>query len=370
MVFKRNLLFLISGFFLLISLAGTVILVKQSQEIREEAAEQICNCGGIITPCGTEHCNTQECNKYRCTPSGWEKTCDNCCGNCGQPQCGNGTCDPGENCDNCRGDCEVNGDCSGGGPRDCSPACEAGQICCNGRCYNGSTCDPSVIGITGSASCEITGDHKFKVSCQDIPEGVSGHWAGCSNNTKYQTLAQCNSSKTGVGCPIHEFHISCDGQMHEVGSWGPEVCTFYQEDLKVYYSDGRDACGRAEIKCWDGDWSVCVPPLTPTPTLTPIPTPTPAYSCRCSVVKMYDLQWNQITDFSLLRPGVEVFLTVSGTTDHPVGLTKGRLRINPGGNWRETTTAHDGEFYIRLRIPDYGNYSAEGQIYNPSCGWQ
>jgi len=92
-------------------------------------------------------------------------------------------------------------------------------------------------------------------------------------------------------------------------------------------------------------------------------------SCRCDQVKMYNLDWQPITDYSSLAPGDEVYLTVSGTTDHPDGLTKGRIKVN-NGSWQETTQKHGNEFYISFTIPNYGSYRVEGQVYNPLFGWK
>jgi hypothetical protein len=108
---------------------------------------------------------------------------------------------------------------------------------------------------------------------------------------------------------------------------------------------------------------------TPTPTSTPTPTPTPVYECNCLTLKMYDWDWELITDYSQLEPGDEVYLLVTGETDHPLGITKARFRVNEQP-WQESQQRHQGNIYWEFEIADYGDYSVEAQVYNPGLGWR
>jgi len=83
---------------------------------------------------------------------------------------------------------------------------------------------------------------------------------------------------------------------------------------------------------------------------------------------MYDSNWKVVTDYTDLEVGQKVYLTTTGSTDHPQGVTKARFRIN-GGAWQETTKQKDDKFYIEYPIPTAGSYEVEAMVYNPELGW-
>ncbi len=328
---KKTIFLIIGGFLLTSSLIAGLYLVKQQQETRREAYDpDLCHCGGW---------HEGWCDEYACD--------DN-------PAC----CVNGEN----------------------PPPCQEGLVQCftYGRCQRTDEYCPdgdNPAPPEATTECKIE-DHSFKVKCSGTDK-VSGTWAGCSHDENYATLEECNANKTGVPCMPREFTVDCDGDWHTVGSWSPQECTFYQEDLSV-----TGGCGKADIQCWSGDWSICAPPptSTPVPTLTPTLTPTliptdtprptlpPDYTCACLNLEMYDQDWQLISDYSQLHPGDRVYLLVTGETDHPEGLTKARFRVD-GEGWQESEQRYQGNFYWEFEIPDYGTYSVEAQVYNPSLGW-
>lgn len=136
------------------------------------------------------------------------------------------------------------------------------------------------------------------------------------------------------------------------------------------------------------------PTLTPAPTSTPTPIPTPTAkptpapeSTNCEKCRVYDKNWNLITDFSKIVVGQKIYLTTYGLTTYPAGetplpgrITKARFRINQG-IWQETEeikgtwkcvgqTCTSPEFYITYTIPSAGSYKIESMVYNQTFGWQ
>ena len=89
---------------------------------------------------------------------------------------------------------------------------------------------------------------------------------------------------------------------------------------------------------------------------------------QCEFCKVYDEDWEEITDLSTIAIGQTVYFATRGSTTDPKGITKARFRIN-GGDWQETTTRHGNEFYISYTIPSAGSYTVESMVYNPSLGW-
>lgn len=361
---KQSLIFIIGGFLLVaISLVAAVALVKQRQIIEEKAQEG-----------------------SKCPP-----------GNEGQP---------GETCDNLN-KCDIAGGCN---PGCCATDsdCPSGHPCDiqNGYCRSGLSCNPNPEG--GSHRECRDGQCVFvpgagEDACTSHDQCRGGGSAECpydvtpyvkqieGDNSGFQL---CNGYFSSVGClkldlPAVFRHCS---YLAEAYTDAPNHCVSHTEAhlrIRRTITHGGTIC-LSEVDMGDD----CVVQLdiranqsgapagnliafkpncgsrpTNTPTPTNSPTPTPVYSCECTTVKMYDQNWNQITDFSSLSPGDQVYLTVSGTTDHPQGLTRGRIRVN-GGAWQETTEKHNGEFYISFTIPDYGDYEIEGQVYNPALGWR
>lgn len=214
--------------------------------------------------------------------------------------------------DNC---CAGEGDGSDG-----DTECMSGLVKCayHGRCQPSSEDCPSSgggeVGENFYVDCAIE-NHSFKVKCGDSENGVKGDWAGCSqtdscssvndcssiydicydNYCAFNSKASCEEYDTGVGCATHGFTVACDEQWHTVGSWSPNPCTFYQEDLRVWHPEtGALACGRAGGDCWDGNWSicqgktvnpqyVCVDPMTASPS-SPVPGQPVDLTCRGAII--------------------------------------------------------------------------------------
>ncbi len=88
----------------------------------------------------------------------------------------------------------------------------------------------------------------------------------------------------------------------------------------------------------------------------------------CEYCKVFDENWNEITDLSTITVGQVIRLATFGSTSHAQGITKARFRIN-GGDWMETTDRYQNMFYIEYIIPEAGSYTIESMVYNPGLGW-
>jgi len=384
------IIILFSTFVLASALVAARILVEKGQDIRKKAAD----CGGLT---GT-HCNCDDCHDYTCDESTGSWVDKGHCGSkckshpCCSSECGGGGGGGGGITEACvcggwhEGWCDANAckdhpnDCCGG-------ACMSGLVQCHtlGRCQRpdencpgGTDCDPSKdctfscsgTPSRGQASCNQdcnASTRAFDVCRGKLTSGNCQKCKDCGSNDPPGCDNACDCCDPGK---IDDLHDPCWSTCYEKGPGydynkgnDPEIpfynCRNTQSDVVVE--------GQHVWNCtWeDGkNWWECFP--TPTP---PTPTPTPSYSCQCDTVKMYDLDWNLISDYGSLSAGDQIYLTVLGITDHPEGLTKGRLRIN-GEAWQETDQRHGDEFYIQFTIPDYGDYSVEGQVYNPHFGWR
>jgi hypothetical protein len=120
------------------------------------------------------------------------------------------------------------------------------------------------------------------------------------------------------------------------------------------------------------------PTDTPTPTVTPTgipsitPTPTPEEAAMCVWVQIYDLNWEEITDFSDFSPGDEVYFAVYGSS-LILPLNRARFRIN-GGFWIYTNDQHSingfNVFYISYTLEEeVYHYLIEAEVRHPELGW-
>ena len=392
---KKNIFFILSAVLLLTSLIGGVILVQQRQETRRGATH---NCYCMLSgSCVPRTFQTQTCSEgcsalggSVCTPTsppteppsnGITEACG--CGGWHEGWCDANACN--DDPDNC-----------------CGGECMSGLVKCTtlGRCQRadencpgGTECDPSV-------DCEV--------GCSGTPPTA---YANCNEDCAAQTRAMdvCRGKQTGANCqkcsgcstngencdiPCHccegkPLDDACWGKCYEKGpGYNPQEgdysnapyfqgsydCRNTQSDVLVegqHIWNCRWEDGRTWWECSETPTNTPTPTATPTstPTSTPTPTVTPVYSCDCLELRMYDLDWNLITDYSLLLPESEVYLAVTGETDHPAGIVRARFRIN-GGEWQETTDQNNNdEFYIDFQIPDYGDYTVEAQIFTPDLGW-
>lgn len=400
---KKIILLIIGGFLLTSSLVTGLFLVKQQQETRREAAgcetgwscgSKNCDSGCELECLPSEECHAQGEQLCRCksTSGGGDDSPD-----CGDSQCeSGGTCyDDGyccatnqENgldyeCDNGtwvradgggdggsgEGGCDGDEGTLGAGccedVNDDHLYCNNGLECCQGSCHNPDDPECDAEGTSCSGTCDRHGcsndcPNRWPVSfyCR----GRSHSACGDQHGTFLGSGVPAGSIKYGENVTVKK-----DGNETTISSW----CTTVQADsnapdgeaIVVFIGDHGDYCVEGTGCNPDNlDWD-CT-----RPTNTPTPTPTPDYDCNCLQLRMYDQEWNLITDYGQLEPGDQVYLLVTGETGHPSGITKARFRVNTQA-WQESEQRHQGNFYWNFEIPDYGDYSVEAEVYNPALGW-
>lgn len=338
---KKTFFLIISSLLLAFSLAGAMVLVEKRQELGKEATETSdvssdswdwdwaaslcgasaeCICSklgrGFCAPGGKKECindhQSQTCrsNKWDNTWGCWEDPKED-------PICGTGP-----------------GSC----PQDVTPYVQA----------SGSLPGGYALCNNGGHNCLVL----------NLPE----EYKGCSYLAEIYT-------DVPQDCERQQAHLR---KREKIGDGG-SVCfpnLPIENDCKTQIDIRYDSPGASagNIITYKLDCAPGQP--TPTPTTSPMPTPTPppSYFCRCLILRMYDSNWKEITDFSSISVGDLVHFTVIGETNHPQGITSARFRIN-GGDWKPVTQKHDGQFYIQFEIPDYGDYSVEAQVFNTDLGW-
>ena len=125
------------------------------------------------------------------------------------------------------------------------------------------------------------------------------------------------------------------------------------------------------------------PTLLPTPTSTVTLRPTSNYYHWCDSCRIYDLSRRRITRLSSLKVGQKVYLTVTGVTNHPQGITKARFRVDGSadnwcqgdpaltkeGGWCVTTRRYGNEYFVSYTFNAAKRYNIESMVYNPELGW-
>lgn len=109
---------------------------------------------------------------------------------------------------------------------------------------------------------------------------------------------------------------------------------------------------------------------TPTPTLTPTPTIPPTASCQW--LRVFDRDWNLISDYSTLGTGDQVYL---GAFPSFTGgeIDSARFRVN-GNDWQIATEQNtlDGDtfYYLSYLIPEETyHFRVEAEIHHLGLGW-
>lgn len=381
---KKIVLLIIGGVLLTSSLVGALYLVKQRQETRRGAVgcngcpDGTCESGGACISSGGHACNGT--TRYTCDPS---KPCGSQWVNPepDHPDCGGSGGGDGSSGE---GGCDEEGNEGTLGAGCCEDVndghlyCKNGLECCQGSCHNPDDAVCDAEGTSCSGSCDKNGcsnDCPSRWPVSFYCRGRSHSACGDQHSTFLGNGVPAGSIKYGESITVEK-----DGNETTISSW----CTTVQADsnapdgeaIVVFIGDYGDYCVEGTGCNPDNlDWD-CTRPTntptntpTPTPTNTPTPTATPVYECDCLTLKMYNQDWELITDYSQLKPGDEVYLLVTGETNHPLGITKARFKVNEQA-WQESQQKHQGNIYWEFEIPDYGNYSVEAQVYNPGLGWR
>ena len=325
---------------LAVSIPATVLLVKQRQEIRKGAqcapdCSGVANiCAGVTYPdgCGGNCTGT----KYGdgCPPAPCVPDCSgvgNICAGVTYP-------------DGCGGNCT--GTKEGGGCPTSPPISTPTPV----PTPTPSACTPTV-NFTGDAACvsgadslSVTIEACLPAGCPQTTINYSGGSATCPGSSK----ASCSGP-----CPVNTTSRQLTIQGGSCAT-ATVTCT-------------TPACGSCQVDlAYGGQTHGAIAWKDSCTSASPTPTPTSAMSC--TLIKAYDLTWNQITNLTTLTSGRTIYLANTGTTTDTAGLTKSRFRINSGA-WQETTTKHGNEFYIQYTIPAAGTFQVESMVYNPTLGW-
>lgn len=327
---KKTLTTIAVFFVLAVSLPTAVFLVRQRQEIRKEAAPGDC--------CG---CNLKE---------GDDGTCDIPTLGCGGEQwCATPTPEPTNTPLPCT-------------PGDCCDIRLAYDSQCNCNVFKQS-CDTTIetpTPVPGATSTPtptptptpVTGCVNFDT----VTNGVSATWTGGSGSAGVSwTKCDCLGVHDfcGTGCQtVKSITFSGSNPASDQYTFFPQDCSTAQIDATT-----TNGCTGSEHGIVVQNDNNCTSP-----------TPTPTSAMSCTLIKAYDLAWNQITDLTTLTSGQAIYLANAGTTTDAAGITMTRFRIN-GGTWQETTTKHGSEFYIPYTIPAAGTFQVESMVYNPTLGW-
>ncbi len=98
--------------------------------------------------------------------------------------------------------------------------------------------------------------------------------------------------------------------------------------------------------------------------------PPQAHTLQCSNILIFNQEWSPIS-LDEIYIGDQVYVTVSGSTTDPQGITKARFSFDDGSTWTETTSKniHD-QFYIQWTVPDLTQVNISAQVYSPDLGWR
>jgi len=397
---------------LIATLPAAVYLVKQRQEIRKEAGAcppESCTGSGYL--CAGECACNWELNKgvrwhYKCVNGQVESynildaSCNSACPGEPSPQpspegqkCPPGNDgQPGETCSNLN-KCDIAGGCN---PACCATKsdCPSEQYCSipNGYCRAGKSCagttgyhkecrDQLCVNVPGGGADQCTSHDQCKEtpsptppSCQPVKE-YSGAVTPGYDCTKGGSASVTVTACLPEGCPLNGATVSysktiarCPGE-----SWTDceGACGAGATTTSLTIPTGQ-RCASATISCnppnncgscqvdidgygvrrWED--SGCAAP--------------PEYTAQCEFCRVYDTDWNLITDLSTLTVNQTIYFATRGSTTHPQGITEARIRINSGA-WQETTSKHVDEFYISYTIPSADSYTIESMVYNPALGW-
>ena len=403
---KTRIIMATLGVLLLVAtLPAAVYLVKQRQEIRRQAT--------YPTPCKV--CQLQSCKDSGL--AGCSHADDECATNsdCAYitpcKVCQLGSCkDSGlAGCSHADDECAANSDCA-------APC----KICQDGLCKDSglANCSHSADQCTDNITCNAPVSPSPSPGASPSPSAspAADFCGGCGKapgwSSSNQGPTECNGTQCNAGgwnyCCWDEDHngtcdicargggpgVDCSGNCISLSGLTPgstvKFCSFYSNnDVSCPYSTGSlncsnvtvpsngsitrcisdDKCGQLEA---DGYCGVCKdtgcggpppsePPESPPPSLPPD-------TALCQFCKIYDEDWNEITNLSTFTIGQTIYLATQGTTSNPQGITKARIRVN-GGDWQETTQKHGNKYYIQYTIPSAGSYTIESMVYNPDLGW-
>ena len=201
--------------------------------------------------------------------------------------------------------------------------------------------------------------YNLQANCSSDGKSVTLSWNSIPGVTGYNVIINNQSVKTGLTTTSYTVPLSSINQADIYHWW---IDPYYGESWNTAPSaSGPDfTCGAAT--------------QSPTPTLTPIPQGT------CEYCRIYDENWNQITDLPTIKLNQRVYLTTKGSLPNNL---KARFRINGTANntwcngtglslvnnWCETTLTHNDMYFLPYTFTAPGRFVIESMVLNVSTGW-
>jgi len=201
--------------------------------------------------------------------------------------------------------------------------------------------------------------YNLQANCSSDGKSVTLSWNSIPGVTGYNVIINNQSVKTGLTTTSYTVPLSSINQADIYHWW---IDPYYGESWNTAPSaSGPDfTCGAAT--------------QSPTPTLTPIPQGT------CEYCRIYDENWNQITDLPTIKLNQRVYLTTKGSLPNNL---KARFRINGTANntwcngtglslvnnWCETTLTHNDMYFLPYTFTAPGRFTIEAMVFNVTTGW-
>jgi len=406
----NNFYTIFSIVFLGLSLVGAIVLVKRNQDFRNLATGSAPSCpsGTVSERTYGECCACQKAKEVReCTLAGGQKEyySSDCVHD--TPSCTNGcsadpTSAPPSECNEsfCNG-ISLDSTCwshagSGCAWIDGSCKCNRGQP---GITITGNCDSFTVSGGTARLSVAVCKEEYYPAKTKDKCQADANKGVGCSTQMR-EFGPGTHSISPDVQCGIYQVDATGNGwNCAKTGcQWNDAICSVATPTPTKTPTPTSTTAPTGTHSPTPTPTKTSTPTKTPTPTMTPtgtlaatptptktpvptntpIPTPTSGktYSCKCTIVKLYDQEWNEIFP-SMVSAGQTLYISVRGWENYPVHeVDKGRIRVNKN-SWStsdETTQIvpnQSGEFYITYIVPNNGgSFKVEGEVHlnGPEAG--
>ncbi|MBU0998506.1 hypothetical protein KJ570_03195 [Patescibacteria group bacterium] len=385
----------ILGILVLLGGIGTgILLLKQSQDIREKAAVH------CIDPCSkdsdcaaTEYCyipappacpvcksKGQYCSpgSKRCSAT-WLQTCNTQGTSWTGIDCGTTGCDSSSL--SCNPTPTPSNFCKTEFGGTCRVTCISNEISNpHGGCLSNETCCvPQQLPTCPNTDCNIPSSTSGALYCKLSTGGNPTYCCPIDKPLYDVSSGACTTSQnhTDRCIPNHE-NKECD---YSTG----EMCTYYMGDMGYSESEcltstpgEKGPCDSGHLCMRGGGAGYCVTGYSncqyQDPTCVDDPTckTTPNVSAQCLYVKVYDENWNTIPTAELadLAAGDIIKFAVKGTAISG-SLDKARFIINTGLSG-EITNKKPGteEFYVEYVIPEgLSKLTVKAELHHTTLGW-
>lgn len=351
------------AFLFLGAIGGTVYLVQQNQDIREQAQ--------VYPPVGCKNQGESGCNQNGC--------CDNTnvCHNDSCITCGSitdaSTCFTHTKCTWINGSCQPNSTPPSG---NCTPIVQGGG---GALCGNGTSASVSVT-ATLPDTCTDGLTSELKLSFNSMTAECAGTQyandcsvtCGNAGSTAYITFpagsmagatetlsASCNVPNNCGGCQVDIVGsgVNAGERMNNSsGCNGPTPTTPKTNTPTPTIPSFQPKCPE-DILCSEGSYACTGEDGCPSCC---------AINCECVIIKVYNTSWRQFPtkDLTSIKPGDTIIFTAQGQTTQGT-IDKARFKIN-NGNYQETSRKKTGtqEYYLQYTIPDDAtNVNVSAQVH-------